>query len=76
MAAAQMHAEGRLVQPYADFRKYENIEDRREHDDIGPIVQYPGEQLPMEATTELGDKLGAHTLDKQLVDQWLKKRGK
>ena len=70
MAAAQMDAEGRLVHP--------NIEDRRDQkpEDIGPIVQFPGEQLPMHAIDKLGADAGADILDKQLVDDWLKRNGK
>lgn len=70
MAAADLHDAGMLYQP--------NIEDRRNQgpEDIGPIVQYPGEQLPMHAVTKLGAEAGAQDLDNVLVDKWLKDRGK
>jgi hypothetical protein len=63
---------------YPEFRRSANVEDRRNQskEDIGPTVQFPGELGAMEAITSLGGKLGADEVDRELIDKYLKARGK
>jgi hypothetical protein len=75
MAAAQMHKEGRLVQPkrFSDFRRSDDIEDRRKDPFMSPdrstSPTYIPTDEPAPKNSNLSKKMGAAKLDAALLQK-------
>lgn len=89
MAAAQMHAEGRLIKTGMDasqFHQSDNIEDRRNDPPMTADQQYDAERAKREYEADgpgdsgqysgLGAKLGARELDQANIEAWMSRHGK